>query len=172
MEGWPGLPCELPQKMELTTTTGSVLVRAMIAPPVLVATLFTKVQFEIRAAALEGGLCTQDDSKGETLVASGGQFVTNAVERGHTAFNATTADMAVVLEVISETELRTQPLTGGSGGTWTNGDGYAIYPNIRCTLSGGNIVNMLTFVSSPIANSSKITSMLEGTLKISEYNSV
>ena len=99
-----------------------------------------QVQFAARSVPAEMGACTQDDAEGVLLIAAGGQFQTNNIERGFTVFNTVTGDMAVVLEVLSETELRSQPVTGGAGGGWTSGNSYVLYDNVQCNVSGGNLV--------------------------------
>lgn len=99
-----------------------------------------QLQFEGRTTALETGTCTSDDSTGQSLTASGGLFVTKLVARGDIVFNSTTAAMATVLSVTSETNLTSQLLSGGSRATWLNTDTYAIYQNVQCTVLGGNLV--------------------------------
>ena len=103
-----------------------------------------QVQFEGRTTPTETGTCTSDDADGKILVASGGQFVTNSLARGDIVFNSTTASMATIISVESETQLTHQVLSGGSRATWLNTDSYIIYPNVQCTISGGNLVSVDT----------------------------
>ena len=100
----------------------------------------TQVQFEGRTTPAENGSCTSDDSTGKVLNATGGQFQINNVERGFTVFNSTTGAMATVLSVASDIQLTSQVLSGGSRATWLNTDGYVLYDNVQCNISGGNLV--------------------------------
>ena len=103
--------------------------------------LNTKVMFTARTTPLEqNGACTTTNSKGTTLQADGGQFVTNNIYSGCIVINTTTKSRAAVISVESETELRCFKITGGSNEQWTNGDGYDIHPNVQCNISGGNLV--------------------------------
>lgn len=100
-----------------------------------------KLMFTGRTTPLEtGGTCTQDDPRGMTLYATGGLFETNIVVPGCTVYNSTSKSMASVIEVISEQELLTFPMSGGTRNTWLNGDGYEIYENEQCEVGGGNVV--------------------------------
>jgi len=86
------------------------------------------------------GLCTADNVKGDTLVASAGSFLTDEIYRGCTVFNLDSVSMAGVSEVVSETELRMFPLSGGTRDDWVDGDRYMTYPNVQCNILGGNLV--------------------------------
>ena len=99
-----------------------------------------QLMFTARSAPLEVGTCTQDDTTGQRLIASGGTFITSGVYEGCTAYNETSGAMAGVNTVVSETELRHFKLGGGSRDTWLNGDTYKIYPNVQCSITGGNLV--------------------------------
>jgi len=81
-----------------------------------------QLMFTARSAPLEVGTCTQDDTTGQRLIASGGTFITSGVYEGCTAYNETSGAMAGVNTVVSETELRHFKLGGGSRDTWLNGD--------------------------------------------------
>ena len=100
-----------------------------------------RLMFTSRTTPLESaGTCTTNDPTGKVLHATGGQFVTNGIYKGCTIKNHTTGSMATVTEIISETELKSFQLTGGSRTTWLNGDTYDIYPNVQCSIEGGNLV--------------------------------
>jgi len=99
-----------------------------------------RLMFAARTTALETGTCTSDDSKGTTLTASEGKFVTNGIYKGCTVYNETSNSMAVVTAVVSETELQSFQITGGTRTTWLSGDSYRIYPNVQCSITGGNLV--------------------------------
>jgi len=86
------------------------------------------------------GLCTADNVKGDTLVASAGSFITDGIYKGCTVFNLDSVSMAGVSEVVSETELKMFPLSGGTRDDWADGDRYMTYPNVQCNILGGNLV--------------------------------
>lgn len=75
-----------------------------------------------------------------TLVDTLATFQTDNIDRGHTVFNATTASMATVIDVLSETTLESMFLTGGSRDTWLAGDQWVVYNNQQCSIEGGNVV--------------------------------
>lgn len=102
--------------------------------------LNAQVQFEGRFAPRTLSTATQSDATGQFLTDSAADFVSDGVIRGDTVFNIDTGDLNTVLEVLSATELRSQPIEGGTGAGWMAGDNYAIYLNQRCNLSGGNLV--------------------------------
>lgn len=99
-----------------------------------------QLQFEGRTTPDDSGTCTTADSTGTTLIDSAATFITTGITRGQTVFNSTDGSMAAILEVVSETELTSQPLSGGTGNNWDLTDSYTIYPNVLCSISGGNLV--------------------------------
>lgn len=100
-----------------------------------------RIMFTGRTTPLESaGNVTSGDVKGKTLYAIGGQFVVNSVYEGCTVFNSSTGGMAAVTEIISDIELKSFQLSGGSRDTWGIGDVYSIYPNVQCAITGGNLV--------------------------------
>jgi hypothetical protein len=98
------------------------------------------VMFTGRTAPLETGTCTTGDSDGTTLHATGGGFVSNGVAVGDTVMNYTTKALANVVNVVSDIELETLQLSGGSRATWVASDEYIVWNNQQCDLSGGNLV--------------------------------
>ena len=100
-----------------------------------------KLTFEARKTPLvTGSTATENDSDGITLTDSSATFLSDSLYQGCTVFNASTAGMGVVLEVISDTQIRHTELGGGMSTEWTIGDYYAIYPNVQCSILGGNLV--------------------------------
>jgi len=77
---------------------------------------------------------------GTTLHDSVATFTGDSLYPGCTIFNSTTAAMGTLLEVISDQELRMQALQGGSRQDWQVSDGYFVYPNVQCNITGGNLV--------------------------------
>ncbi len=98
-----------------------------------------QVMFEGRPTSIDAGAVTSADPDGELLTDSAADFVTAGVYVGCTVYNVTTTAMAVCLE-ISTTWIRHFPLLGGSRNTWLIGDSYLVYPNVQCSIQGGNLV--------------------------------
>jgi len=99
------------------------------------------VAFESRTFPLTSGrTATANDTDGIILTDSDGYFDGYGIYPGCTIFNHSTGDMATVMKVLSATQLRHFALSGGVGGEWTIGDIYSVYPNIQCSISGGNLV--------------------------------
>ena len=125
----------------------------------------TKVMFEGRANELDDGTVTTGDADGIRLIDSTATFISDGlVYVGCTAFNHTTEGMSVVSEIVSETELRMFPLRGGDPrNDWQAGDFYMIYPNVQCTINGGNIVAVddVGASISPIAQSPNVQVIVE-----------
>ena len=102
--------------------------------------LNAKLMFETRAAPITTGTTTSYDPNGELLTDTNATFISDGVYPGCTAWNQTTQEMATIKEVLSETQLRMFPLSGGTSGEWNIGDAYSIYPNEQCSVTGGNLV--------------------------------
>ena len=102
--------------------------------------LNAQLMFTGRTTPINGGACTTGDSSGKILIDAGGHFITDGLYPGCTVFNATTSAMATVSRVVSETELRSFRLSGGANAEWHVLDQYAVYPNVQCSISGGNLV--------------------------------
>jgi len=102
--------------------------------------LNAKVMFEGRTTPLVTGTCTKDDTAGIILTDSSATFQSDGVYVGCSVRNENTKSSATIIEVLSETSVRTIPLSGGSSSSWTNGDSYRIYPNVLCSITGGNLV--------------------------------
>lgn len=100
-----------------------------------------KVMFSGRTTSyVHDDTVTSDNTLGTHLHATGGNFETNGVIPGATLINETTHGITSVVEVISEEELICLPSTGGTRVSWISGDIYSIYPNIECSITGGNLV--------------------------------
>ena len=101
-----------------------------------------KLMFEMRPDPLyEGSTVTTGDTDGLVLTDTGETFVTDdTLYLGCTIFNSTDGSMAPLTEIIGETQLRHLKLDGGSNNYWTLGDSYIVYPNVQCSISGGNLV--------------------------------
>mgnify|MGYP000600332374 FL=1 len=96
-----------------------------------------RLTFEARKTPLvSGSTATADDADGITLTDSTATFLSDSLYQGCTVFNASTAGMGVLLEIISDTQLRHTELGGGMSTEWTTGDSYAVYPNVQCSVLG------------------------------------
>jgi hypothetical protein len=74
------------------------------------------------------------------LIDNTATFITDALTRGDTIYNNTTGAMATIISTISETELESVFLTGGSRDTWLIGDSWVAYNQQQCPIEGGNVV--------------------------------
>jgi len=102
-----------------------------------------QVMFTGRTTPLDPGTgrtCDATDPAGIQLYVDDADFVTLGVCKGDTVFNASTAEMAAVTDIVDANTLATFPLTGGAGEGWTVGDNYAVYHNEPCSITGGNLV--------------------------------
>lgn len=98
-----------------------------------------QVQFIARNTVHASGTVTSG-SAGRFVYDTGASFTGDGFSIGDTIFNTTSGAMNILLEVVSDTELRMQAIVGGSRQDWQTDDGYAIYDNEQCTITGGNIV--------------------------------
>jgi hypothetical protein len=102
-----------------------------------------QVHFEARTIPLDPGTgrtCDLTDPIGEKLFVNDADFIADGIVPGHTVFNATTAEMQTIIDVVDANTLISLPLSGDGGLGWTNGDNYSVYPNIQCNITGGNLV--------------------------------
>ena len=142
----------------------------------------SQIMFEGRTTPIGNGTATSDNSDGTILTDSTAQFITDAIIYvGCTLFNVDTNEMGVITEIISETQVRTLPLSGFGGYGWTTGDTYSIYPNVQCSLSGGNWTavdesgnSISPIIQSPnvqivMASSSSATSANQAALEYSTF---
>jgi len=75
-----------------------------------------------------------------SLIDNTATFITSGLVRGDTIYNDTTGALATIISVISETELESVFLTGGSRDTWLIGDSWVAYNQQQCPIEGGNVV--------------------------------
>ena len=102
-----------------------------------------QILFSARTTPLDNGsgrTCDATDSLGLQLYVDDATFVSLGVDRGDIIFNATTGEMATILEVVDENTLKHLALSGYGGLGWTSGDNYVVYHNAQCNVSGGNLV--------------------------------
>ena len=99
-----------------------------------------QLYFAARSVPIDSAnLCTTA-SGGEVLVSSTSTFIADGLVRGDMVFNSTTAGMATILTVDSETQATHLPLSGGSRDDWQVGDSITTYNQAQCSVSGGNLV--------------------------------
>ncbi len=72
------------------------------------------------------GTATSADAAGETLIDTTATFQTNGVQPGDFVGNLTDNSWAVVLSVVSETQLEHTPLMDGTLNTWTIADSFVV----------------------------------------------
>lgn len=111
------------------------------------------LEFTPRTTPTQSGTATASAS--QTLTDTSATFITNGITYGDILINFTDKSMAMITEVVSETELNIRPLTGGSSNTITIGDSYAVYDVEQTEIAGGNLVAVDEFGAniSPIAPS-------------------
>jgi hypothetical protein len=101
----------------------------------------TVVAFETRTAFASEGTVTTPDAGGTDLIDSAATFITDAVAIGAQVTNYTDeASIATVLRVVSQTQLLTTQLGGGSDNQYDTSDGYKVRNVVQCRVSGGNLV--------------------------------
>lgn len=104
------------------------------------------IAFEARKTPAETGTVTTPSGApvGEpptiTFLDSAATFQANNVQRGSFLINFTDQSCADVVEVVSETELKTTVLVNGIGNTWDSADVYHCFNVVQCNAGGGNLV--------------------------------
>ena len=98
------------------------------------------VAFEARQTEASQGTVTTSDPDGRTLIDSAATFIADGVVAGSFIVNETDGSACTVLTVVSETELVTDVLDGGTDNQFTFGDGYEVFNTTQCEISGGNLV--------------------------------
>lgn len=89
---------------------------------------------------LETGTVTTPDTTGRTLTDSTATFSTNGVVPGDMVHNSTDGSHATVLDVVSETELYVDGLTGGTDDQFDSADAYTVFDWVLRNITGGNLV--------------------------------
>lgn len=99
-----------------------------------------QLQFEPINTVHASGLATADDPNGKLLDDSLASFLSDGLHKGDIVFNYSNYSMGTLLEVVSDTRLRTSILYGGSRDDWRIGDTYQVYHTVEATITGGNLV--------------------------------
>lgn len=99
-----------------------------------------QLTFQDRTTIFDTAAVTTPDATGVSLVDSASTFESDLVTAGMLLMNTTDNSHATILEVVSETELRTQPLGGGSDNQYDTSDGINIFKIWQCKVTGGNLV--------------------------------
>lgn len=106
----------------------------------LTATLLNaQVSFEARVELVSTGTVTTADTNGRILNDSIATFASDGVERGYLILNRTDGSACSVFSV-TEVQLVTDVLRGGTDDEFGFGDTYDIYQVEQCNISGGNLV--------------------------------
>ncbi len=98
-----------------------------------------KISFDARKIATASGTITTGDANGITLNDSGGLFV-GLVDVGAWVENLTDGSVATVLRVVSNTQIITDGLGGGTDNQFDITDSYKIRNVIQTEAMGGNLV--------------------------------
>ncbi len=105
--------------------------------------------FQARSTVLESGTVTTANARGVVLNDSTALFVTNLVSRGDLVLNSTSTGYATVIDVVSETQLKTRPIIGGTDSRWDMADAYNIFSYTSAKLTSGDLF-AVDSVGSPI----------------------
>ncbi len=98
-----------------------------------------QVGFGARTGSLSSGTVTTPNT-GTVLYDSGATFISDGLTPGSSIINITDKSVATVIDVLSETAVRHFPLSDGTLNTWALTDSYKIWPEIQCSITGGNLV--------------------------------
>jgi hypothetical protein len=98
--------------------------------------------FEARKAWTVAGTVTTSDATGRNLIDSGATFITDGIEPGAWIVNFSDFSICTALRIISETEIRTDILGGGTLDQFTSGNDYRIMNVTQCEIDGGNLVSV------------------------------
>jgi hypothetical protein len=99
-----------------------------------------QLAFESRLTPTETGTVTTANAAGTSLIDSAATFTTNGVTRGAVVINFTDESITEVVEVVSQTELRTRVLRSGTDNDYDLNDSYKVWNIEQCNIAGGNLV--------------------------------
>lgn len=100
----------------------------------------SQLMWDTNVTVPESGTVTTPDTSGVTLTDSTALFVTNGVVPGDMVVNSTDGSHATVTDVVSETEVTTDGLQGGTDDQFASADGYQLFSWILRNVTGGNLV--------------------------------
>ncbi|MFT5483317.1 MAG: hypothetical protein ACI9GW_001974 [Halieaceae bacterium] len=137
--------------------------------------------FQARTTPEQTGTATSTGTN--ILTDTAATFIANGVERGAMLINYTDGSIATVIEVLTETTLRHEPLESGVSNDWSITDSYSVTNEVQCNVSGGNMVavgaDLVTSID-PIfptvgtqvvrSSSSSATTAFQGSLNFATYN--
>lgn len=104
------------------------------------------VAFEARKTPAEIGTVTTGSSAPTgnpptiSFIDTTALFIAANVQRGSFVINFDDRSCCDVVEVVSETELKTTVLVNGIGNTWDVTDNYQVFNVIQCNAGGGNLL--------------------------------
>lgn len=97
------------------------------------------VEFEARTTQYLTPTITTGDVFGKSLIDTGSTFIASGVLRGDIISNNTDDSRASVVSIVSETELLTTALAGGTNNQYQISDALDIHHVFQCEISGGNL---------------------------------
>lgn len=130
---------------KLLSASGKESLGGGVLVGITVALQDTLIAFEARTSPAETGTVTTGSSPATgspltyNFIDTTALFQTNSVARGSLCINFTDQSIADVVEVISETELRTRVLVNGSDNEWDVSDSYQIFNIVQVRAVGGNL---------------------------------
>jgi len=125
----------------LITTTGKEDLGGGVSVGLTATLQNAQVSFEARYPRTSIGVSTTAaSSDGILLTDTGATFISDGVIRGATITNFDEQAYATVVDIISETVIRHDPLQDGINNDWEIGDTYKVHNEIQCEVTGGNLV--------------------------------
>ena len=102
--------------------------------------LNARISFDARKDSTTVGAVTTADANGIVLTDINAQFQTDGIEPGAWGVNFSDGSICSVIRVLSETQLLTDGLGGGTDNQWEIGDVYKLYNITQVEVDGGNVV--------------------------------
>lgn len=100
----------------------------------------SQIAFESRNNSISLGSSTLADPNGTLLTDQNADFTTDNVNVGDIIINFTDKSLAVVIEVLSSTQIKHYKLADGTDNDWDVPDNYKIFHVAQCEITGGNLV--------------------------------
>ena len=164
----------------IVTTAGKEALGGSVFVGLTMKMLNARLAFQGRKTSHSTGSITTADTVGITLTDSAATFQTAGVLAGATIINKTDGSRCTVLQVLSQTQLRTDGLGDGVDNQFNTSDTYEVQNVEQVEVSGGNLVAVdangdaiaaiLPTVGTQVVRTSSSSATLQGQLDI-EYAS-
>lgn len=141
IKGWEDEPPNLSYPI-LVETSGKEALGGGVLVGITAELQNAVIGFEPRTTSISSGSATSANVEGTILIDTGATFQTDGVSAGDIIINFDDQSLATVLRVDSETRITHYPLADGSANDWSIADGYKIWTEVQCDVSGGNLVSV------------------------------